>query len=140
MALADETPNPKSKIEDHIGPQAADQTVPLALLLEERRERQRLESDVAELRRQVQGLIAANEQSTSARAAFSIDVFCQENDTCRSKAYEEINAGRLRILKVGRRTLITPESAEAWRRLMEADRLGPPPKCTRPRQRAGADA
>ena len=32
----------------------------------------------------------------------------------RTKAYQEIAAGRLRAVKVGRRTLITHDAAEAW--------------------------
>ena len=32
----------------------------------------------------------------------------------RAKIYREINAGRLRVLKSGRRTLVRPEDVEAW--------------------------
>jgi excisionase family DNA binding protein len=49
-----------------------------------------------------------------AKRAFSIAVFCERYDVGRTCAYEEIKAGRLKALKVGRRTLITEESAEAW--------------------------
>lgn len=32
----------------------------------------------------------------------------------RAKLYREINDGRLRVLKSGRRTLVRPEDVEAW--------------------------
>lgn len=46
--------------------------------------------------------------------AMSIETFCQWAGIGRSLAYKEIEAGRLRIKKVGRRTLITLEAARAW--------------------------
>ena len=46
--------------------------------------------------------------------AFSINEFCRRYGIGRTNAYEEIAAGRLRAVKVGRRTLITLEAAEAW--------------------------
>ena len=51
--------------------------------------------------------------------AFSIPGFCETHGICRSTAYKEIKAKRLRIMKVGKRTLISVESAADWRRLME---------------------
>ena len=44
----------------------------------------------------------------------SIRAFCETYDVGRTKAYEEINAGRLRALKAGRRTIVTADDAEAW--------------------------
>jgi excisionase family DNA binding protein len=46
--------------------------------------------------------------------AFSISEFCRQYGIGRTNAYQEIAAGRLRAVKVGRRTLITQEAAEAW--------------------------
>ncbi len=40
---------------------------------------------------------------------------------CRSKIYQEIKAGRLKIFKVGRATLISVESLRAWQKLHEGE-------------------
>jgi hypothetical protein len=51
----------------------------------------------------------------------TIDEFCDENRISRSLLYKMIREGRgPRLMKVGRRTLITHEAAEDWRRQMEA--------------------
>jgi len=50
----------------------------------------------------------------STRRAFSIKTFCERNEVGRTTAYAEINAGRLRASKVGRRTLITDENEAEW--------------------------
>jgi excisionase family DNA binding protein len=46
--------------------------------------------------------------------AFSIDEFCRRYGIGRTSAYQEIAACRLRAVKVGRRTLIRDDDAEAW--------------------------
>jgi excisionase family DNA binding protein len=46
--------------------------------------------------------------------AFAIREFCQRYSVGRTRAYQEIAAGRLRAVKVGRRTLIAHDAAEAW--------------------------
>jgi excisionase family DNA binding protein len=46
--------------------------------------------------------------------AFSVGVFCRRYGIGRTNAYQEIAARRLRAVKVGRRTLITQDAAEAW--------------------------
>jgi excisionase family DNA binding protein len=46
--------------------------------------------------------------------ALSIDEFCSRYGVGRTTAYQEIAARRLRAVKVGRRTLITRDAAEAW--------------------------
>jgi len=46
--------------------------------------------------------------------AFSISDFCRRYGIGRTNAYHEIAAGRLRAVKVGRRTLISHDAAEAW--------------------------
>jgi excisionase family DNA binding protein len=48
--------------------------------------------------------------------ALSIPQFCQRYGPGKSTAYQEIQAGRLRARKVGRRTLITLDDAERWLR------------------------
>jgi excisionase family DNA binding protein len=46
--------------------------------------------------------------------AFPVPEFCRRYGIGRTNAYQEIAAGRLRAVKVGRRTLITHDAAEAW--------------------------
>jgi excisionase family DNA binding protein len=46
--------------------------------------------------------------------AFAIREFCRRYSVGRTRAYQEIATGRLRAVKVGRRTLITYDDAEAW--------------------------
>ena len=52
---------------------------------------------------------------------FSVSQFCREHGFSRSLFYRLLREGRgPRVLKVGRRTLISQEAAEEWRRRMEA--------------------
>jgi excisionase family DNA binding protein len=53
-------------------------------------------------------------RSASEKRAFSIAEFCDRYGIRRTKTYHEIKAGRLRIVKVGRRSLVTETDAEAW--------------------------
>jgi len=46
--------------------------------------------------------------------AFGIAEFCRRYGIGRTTAYAEIAAGRLRCLKVGKRSLVTEDDAEAW--------------------------
>jgi excisionase family DNA binding protein len=48
--------------------------------------------------------------------AFSIEEFCRRYGVGRTKAYEEIKLGRLQARKIGRRTVILEDDAEAWLR------------------------
>jgi hypothetical protein len=48
------------------------------------------------------------------RGAFNIDSFCKWADIGRSHAYAEVQRGRLRLTKCGRKTLITFDDAKAW--------------------------
>jgi hypothetical protein len=50
----------------------------------------------------------------------SLQVFCDRYDIGRTKAYEEINAGRLKARKAGRRTIIGEDDAEEWLSLLPA--------------------
>ena len=46
--------------------------------------------------------------------AMTIPDFCQSYRIGRTKTYEEINAGRLKARKAGRRTIIAEDDAEEW--------------------------
>jgi predicted DNA-binding transcriptional regulator AlpA len=53
--------------------------------------------------------------------AFSVDEFCYRHNICRATFYNLLKDGRgPTIMKVGSRTLISQESAAAWRRKCEA--------------------
>ena len=47
-------------------------------------------------------------------SALTLKDFCDAYRLCREKAYQEIRAGRLRAVKVGRKTLILHADAEVW--------------------------
>jgi len=53
------------------------------------------------------------------KLAFSIAEARQATGLGRSRLYEEIAAGRLRVAKSGRRTLVTLEALKAFLRLLE---------------------
>jgi hypothetical protein len=55
-----------------------------------------------------------DQTTPAARRAYRIPDFCRTYGVGRSRAYLEIQAGRLRVRKVGRCTLIAAEDAEAW--------------------------
>lgn len=57
---------------------------------------------------------AARKSTPVEKFAFSINEFCESYGIGRTQAYEEINAGRLKIAKVGKRTLVPVIAAEAW--------------------------
>jgi hypothetical protein len=68
-------------------------------------------------RSSVQPAISEAERQRRARQrAFSIQEFSQIYGPGRTKVYEELNSGRLRGRKVGRRTIITEDDAEDWLR------------------------
>jgi excisionase family DNA binding protein len=46
--------------------------------------------------------------------AFAVEEFCRRYSVGRTTAYAEIKAGRLRRRKVGKRSIIAQEDAEAW--------------------------
>jgi excisionase family DNA binding protein len=46
--------------------------------------------------------------------ALTLKDFCDAYRLCREKAYQEIRAGRLRAVKLGRKTLILRPDADAW--------------------------
>jgi excisionase family DNA binding protein len=56
----------------------------------------------------------AERQRRSRQRAMSVAEFCERYGPGRTTAYQEIQAGRLRARKVGRRTIITEDDAEEW--------------------------
>jgi excisionase family DNA binding protein len=46
--------------------------------------------------------------------ALTIKELCDAYRLCREKAYQEIRAGRLRAVKLGRKTLILRADADTW--------------------------
>jgi hypothetical protein len=55
-------------------------------------------------------------QRRARQRAMSIDGFCKGYGIGRTKAYEEIAAGRLKARKAGTRTIISEDDAEEWLR------------------------
>lgn len=53
--------------------------------------------------------------------AFTIPEFLSTFKVGRTKAYEEIQTGRLTTYKVGRKRLISSRAAEEWQRRLEAE-------------------
>lgn len=56
------------------------------------------------------------------KSLMKITTFLNEYEITRAKMYQEIKRGRLKIMKVGRSTLIDIDDAEAWRALIKAER------------------
>ena len=54
--------------------------------------------------------------------AYDIRSFCAAYSVSRSFTYLEIKAGRLKLLKAGRRTLIPRQSAEDWLNALDTGR------------------
>ena len=46
--------------------------------------------------------------------ALTLKDFCDAYRVCRETAYQQIRAGRLRAVKLGRKTLILRADADAW--------------------------
>jgi excisionase family DNA binding protein len=72
-----------------------------------------------ELRRRARQRAASIQQR-----AMSIDQFCQRYAVGRTTVYGEIKQGRLRGLKVGKRTIITENDAEDWLRRLPMVKTG----------------
>lgn len=53
--------------------------------------------------------------------ALSVNDFCRACSIGRSTFYEEVKAGRIRILKAGKRTLIASSEAQRWLNSLAAD-------------------
>lgn len=50
-----------------------------------------------------------------ARRLETVEQFLIENQISRNLFYKEVREGRLRVVKVGRRTFVRPEDGEEWR-------------------------
>ena len=62
----------------------------------------------------------------SANGVFDVNTFCESHKISRSFLYKLIAEGRgPRIMKLGRRTLISVESAAEWRARMEGQKPQP---------------
>ena len=48
------------------------------------------------------------------RGAMSVDEFCAWASIGRSKFYREFNSGRLKVRKIGRKSVVTMSDAQAW--------------------------
>lgn len=48
------------------------------------------------------------------KRSYTVDEFMSAYGIRRTKTYEEINAGRLKARRIGGRTLIAREDADAW--------------------------
>lgn len=67
--------------------------------------------------------------------AFTVKSFSVAHNQGITATYKEINAKRLRIMKVGKSTRISTESAAAWRKAREKDaELGQSPNPKSPRK------
>ena len=73
---------------------------------------------------------------TENQIMFSLAEVCERTRLGRTTIYSEINSGRLKIVKVGRRTLVTRTALAAWMEQLEAD-APQPDKAVPPR--AGGD-
>jgi hypothetical protein len=92
--------------------------------------------------RTIAGLATASTDSVPAldRLAYSFSSFCNAAEIGQTLAYDEIAAGRLKVVRVGRRTLIPVEAARAWLASLPEGVAGEPaaPRQARlARQRAG---
>jgi excisionase family DNA binding protein len=48
------------------------------------------------------------------KRALSVNEFCRRYGVGRTTTYEEIKAGRLKVVKAGKRTLVPADAAESW--------------------------
>jgi len=58
--------------------------------------------------------ISGSAQGAPKRRGSTINEFCRHYPIGRTKVYAELSSGRLRARKIGRRTVITEDDAEAW--------------------------
>ena len=50
---------------------------------------------------------------------FTVEEVGNDRNVGRTKIYEEINTGRLKVIKIGRSTRITAEAIAEWQKLLE---------------------
>jgi hypothetical protein len=53
--------------------------------------------------------------------AYTLQEFAKAHKIGKTKTYEEINAGRLQVYKVGTRTYVSTRAAEEWQRGREQE-------------------
>jgi excisionase family DNA binding protein len=56
----------------------------------------------------------------SNKEAFAVREFCDRYGICRDTFYSEVKRGRLRALKLGKRTIILKVDAENWAKSLPA--------------------
>ena len=49
-----------------------------------------------------------------AKEAFAVREFCARYSICRATFYDEVKRGRLRAIKLGRKTIVMRADADAW--------------------------
>ena len=59
-------------------------------------------------------------QRHGGQRAMSVRCFCESVGIGRTRFYHEVKAGRLRVRKVGRRTIITADDADEWLKRLPA--------------------
>jgi hypothetical protein len=55
------------------------------------------------------------------RILYTIPQFMDAANQSRAGVYNEINSGRLKTVKIGRRRFVTPQAAHEWINRLEAD-------------------
>jgi excisionase family DNA binding protein len=53
-------------------------------------------------------------KGTIDRAAYTVDEFCAAHAIGRTTFYAELKAGRIRVVKCGRKTLVPKTEKDAW--------------------------
>jgi excisionase family DNA binding protein len=59
------------------------------------------------------------------REAFAVREFCARYGICRQTFYDEVKRGRIKAVKLGKKTLVLRSDAEAWRASLPPLDLGP---------------
>lgn len=60
-------------------------------------------------------------ETTIEKQAYRVDEFCHAYGIGRSKFYEEVGQGRIKVFKLGRLTLIAKEEAQRWLDLCQTE-------------------
>lgn len=58
--------------------------------------------------------MAHERRQPTTKLALSVSDFCHSCSIGRTTFYEEVKAGRIRVLKAGKRTLVSTEEAQRW--------------------------
>lgn len=56
----------------------------------------------------------------STKEAYAVSEFCDRYGICRDTFYSEVKRGRLRALKLGKKTLVLKSDAESWAKSLPA--------------------